>query len=125
MGAPLQDAEVIVAGGKGMKKGANFALLEELAGLLGGSVGASRTAVDLNWAPYSSQVGLSGKSVTPKLYIACGISGAVQHLAGMSAADTVIAVNTDPEAPIFRVADLAIVGDALEVIPALIGRLKS
>jgi len=108
-----------------MKKGANFALLEELAGLLGGSVGASRTAVDLNWAPYSSQVGLSGKSVTPKLYIACGISGAVQHLAGMSASDTVIAVNTDPEAPIFRVADLAIVGDALEVIPALIGRLKS
>lgn len=125
VGAPLQDAEVIVAGGKGMKKGANFALLEELAGLLGGSVGASRTAVDLNWAPYSSQVGLSGKSVTPKLYIACGISGAVQHLAGMSASDTVIAVNTDPEAPIFRVADLAIVGDALEVIPALIGRLKS
>jgi len=125
VGAPLQDAEVIVAGGKGMKKGANFALLEELAGLLGGSVGASRTAVDLNWAPYSSQVGLSGKSVTPKIYIACGISGAVQHLAGMSASDTVIAVNTDPEAPIFRVADLAIVGDALEVIPALIGRLKS
>jgi electron transfer flavoprotein alpha subunit len=125
VGAPLQDAEVIVAGGKGMKKGANFTLLEELAGLLGGSVGASRTAVDLNWAPYSSQVGLSGKSVTPKLYIACGISGAVQHLAGMSASDTVIAVNTDPEAPIFRVADLAIVGDVLEVIPALIGRLKS
>ncbi len=125
VGAPLQDAEVIVSGGKGMKNAKNFALLEELARLLGGSVGASRTAVDLNWAPYSSQVGLSGKSVTPKLYIACGISGAVQHLAGMSASDTVIAINTDPEAPIFRVADLAIVGDVLEVVPALIGRLKS
>ena len=82
-------------------------------------------AVDLNWAPYSSQVGLSGKSVTPKIYIACGISGAVQHLAGMSASDTVIAINSDPEAPIFRVADLAIVGDVLEIVPALIGRLKS
>lgn len=125
VGAPLQDAEIIVSGGKGMKNAKNFALLEELARLLGGSVGASRTAVDLNWAPYSSQVGLSGKSVTPKLYIACGISGAVQHLAGMSASDTVIAINTDPEAPIFRVADLAIVGDVLEVVPALIGRLKS
>jgi len=125
VGAPLQDAEIIVAGGKGMKKAANFALLEELAGLLGGSVGASRMAVDLNWAPYSSQVGLSGKSVTPKIYIACGISGAVQHLAGMSASDTVIAINSDPEAPIFRVADLAIVGDVLEIVPALIGRLKS
>jgi len=125
VGAPLQDAEIIVSGGKGMKNAKNFAMLEELARLLGGSVGASRTAVDLNWAPYSSQVGLSGKSVTPKLYIACGISGAVQHLAGMSASDTVIAINTDPEAPIFRVADLAIVGDVLEVVPALIGRLKS
>lgn len=125
VGAPLQDAEIIVAGGKGMKSGKNFALLEELASLLGGSVGASRTAVDLNWAPYSSQVGLSGKSVTPRLYIACGISGAIQHLAGMSASDRVIAINTDPEAPIFRVADLAIVGDVLEILPALIGRLKS
>ena len=125
VGAPLQDAEIIVSGGKGMQNAKNFAMLEELAKLLGGSVGASRTAVDLNWAPYSSQVGLSGKSVTPKLYIACGISGAVQHLAGMSASDTVIAINTDPEAPIFRVADLAIVGDVLEVVPALIGRLKS
>jgi len=125
VGAPLQDAEIIVSGGKGMKNAKNFTMLEELARLLGGSVGASRTAVDLNWAPYSSQVGLSGKSVTPKLYIACGISGAVQHLAGMSASDTVIAINTDPEAPIFRVADLAIVGDVLEVVPALIGRLKS
>lgn len=125
VGLPIQDAEIIVAGGKGMKNPKNFAMLEELARRLGGSVGASRQAVDLSWAPYSAQVGLSGKSVTPRIYIACGISGAVQHLAGMSASDTVIAVNTDPEAPIFRVADLAIVGDVLEVIPALIGRLKS
>ena len=120
VGLPIQDAEIIVAGGKGMKNPKNFALLEELARRLGGSVGASRQAVDLSWAPYSAQVGLSGKSVTPKIYIACGISGAVQHLAGMSAADTVIAINTDPDAPIFRVADLGIIGNAMEIVPKLI-----
>ncbi|GHS97717.1 electron transfer flavoprotein subunit alpha [Synergistales bacterium] len=124
VGLPIQDAEVIVAGGKGMKGTKNFALLDELAGLLGGSVGASRSAVDLGWAPASSQVGLSGKSVTPRLYLACGISGAVQHLAGMSGAETVLAINTDAEAPIFGVADLGVVGSVLEILPRLIGDLK-
>jgi electron transfer flavoprotein alpha subunit len=124
VGLPIQDAEIIVSGGKGMKGAKNFALLDELARLLGGSVGASRTAVDLGWAPHSSQVGLSGKSVTPRLYIACGISGAVQHLAGMSGAESVVAINTDPEAPIFGVADLSVVGSVLEILPRLIEDLK-
>ena len=124
VGLPLQEAEIIVAGGKGMKNAKNFAKLAELAELLGGTVGASRMAVDLGWAPYSAQVGLSGKSVTPRLYLAFGISGAVQHIAGMSGAETVIAVNTDPEAPIFRVADLSVQGDAMEVLNALIAAVK-
>ena len=125
VGLPIQDAEIVVTGGKGMKNAKNFALLDELADILGGSVGASRSAVDLGWAPHSSQVGLSGKSVTPRLYIACGISGAVQHLAGMSGAETVVAINSDPEAPIFGVSDLGIVGNVLEILPRLIDDLKS
>ncbi len=124
VGLPLQEAEVIIAGGKGMKNAKNFAKLEELARLLGGTVGASRMAVDLGWAPYSAQVGLSGKSVTPRMYLAFGISGAVQHIAGMSGAETIVAVNTDPEAPIFRVADLSVQGDAMEVLAALIASVK-
>ena len=124
VGLPLQEAEIIVAGGKGMKNAKNFAKLAELAELLGGTVGASRMAVDLGWAPYSAQGGLSGKSVTPRLYLAFGIAGAVQHIAGMSGAETVIAVNTDPEAPIFRVADLSVQGDAMEVLNALIAAVK-
>jgi electron transfer flavoprotein alpha subunit len=124
VGLPIQDAEIIVAGGKGMKGAKNFALLDELARLLGGSVGASRSAVDLGWAPHSSQVGLSGKSVTPRLYIACGISGAVQHLAGMSGSESVIAINTDSEAPIFGVADFGVVGSVLEILPRLIEDIK-
>ncbi|MCD7951377.1 MAG: electron transfer flavoprotein subunit alpha/FixB family protein [Synergistaceae bacterium] len=124
VGLPLQEAEIIVAGGKGMKNAKNFARLDELARLLGGSVGASRMAVDLGRAPYSAQVGLSGKSVTPRLYLAFGISGAVQHIAGMSGAETIVAVNQDPEAPIFRVADLSVQGDAMEVLNALIEAVK-
>ncbi len=123
-GLPIQEAEIIISGGKGMKNAKNFSKLEELAKLLGGTVGASRMAVDLGWAPYSAQVGLSGKSVTPRIYIAFGISGAVQHIAGMSGAETIIAVNHDPEAPIFRVADLSIQGDALETLDMLIDSLK-
>ena len=125
VGLPIQEAELIVAGGKGMKNAKNFARLSELAQLLGGTVGASRAAVDLGWAPYSAQVGLSGKSVTPRIYLAFGISGAVQHVAGMSGAETVIAVNTDPEAPIFRVADLGIQGDAMDVLGTLIETIKT
>ena len=108
-----------------MKGAKNFRLLEELATLLGGSVGASRNAVDLGWAPYSAQVGLSGKAVTPQIYIACGISGAVQHIAGMSGSGSVIAINSDPEAPIFRTADLGIIGDVQEVSPQLIDMIKT
>lgn len=124
VGLPIQEAEIIISGGKGMKNPKNFAKLEKLARLLGGTVGASRMAVDLGWAPFSAQVGLSGKSVTPRLYLAFGISGAVQHIAGMSGADTIIAVNHDPEAPIFRVADLSIQGDAMEILDGLIELLK-
>ena len=124
VGLPIQEAEIIISGGKGMKNPKNFAKLKELATLLGGTVGASRMAVDLGWAPYSAQVGLSGKAVTPRIYFAFGISGAVQHIAGMSGAETIIAVNHDPEAPIFRVADLSIQGDAMEILDGLIRSLK-
>lgn len=116
----LTDAEVVVSGGKGMQDGKNFRLLEELAGVLGGVVAATRMAVDMKWAPRECMVGVTGKTVSPGLYVACGISGAIQHRMGMQSSETVVAINTDPTAPIFRIATLGIVGDVRDVLPVMI-----
>jgi len=120
----LEYAEVIVSGGRGLGGPEGFDLLKELAALLGGEVGASRAVVDAGWIDYEHQVGQTGKTVRPRVYLAFGISGAIQHRVGMQNSDFVIAVNTDPEAPIFRIADLGIVGDLYEILPALIEAVR-
>jgi electron transfer flavoprotein alpha subunit len=124
-GVDLTEAEIIISGGRGIKAGENFDILHACAREMGAAVGASRAAVDSGFAPYRMQVGQTGKTVSPKLYIACGISGAVQHFAGMKTAGTIVAINSDPKAPIFQNSDYYIVGDLFEVVPLLTLRLRA
>jgi electron transfer flavoprotein alpha subunit len=125
---PLIDADIIVSGGRGMKGPEHFALLDALARALGGAVGSSRPPVDSGWVPHDYEIGQTGKTVSPQVYLACGISGAPQHLAGMSGSKYIIAINKDPNAPILQLADLGIVGDLFQILPKLteaVTRVKS
>lgn len=121
----LDTAEVVVSGGRGLKEPAHFALVEELAEALGGAVGATRAVVDAGWRPHHEQIGQTGRTVSPRLYVAVGVSGAVQHNVGMQGSDYIVAINRDPDAPIFKIASFGIVGDLFEVVPALTAEIRN